>query len=180
MLRLPARRIRGALLSHNLKRSTSSSEAGLLTCGQFKATNDSVAISGVKIYQPFPPAGFLGGDQCGARAAEGVEHDLIAARAIPDGIRHQSHRLDRGMYRELSAGAERVDPGVIPDVGPVPARVAKSEGVGMGCRSGLEHKHQLMLASNVLQFGKYGPELLGRERYRALSHRKVPQGRAVI
>jgi hypothetical protein len=115
----PARRIRGALLSHNLKRSTSSSEAGLLTCGQFKATNDSVAISGVKLYQPCPPAGFLGGDQCCARAAEGVEHDLIAARAIPDGIRHQSHRLDRGMYRELSAGAERVDPGVIPDVGPV-------------------------------------------------------------
>jgi len=59
----PARRIRGTLLSHNLKRFASSFEAGLFTCGLFEATNDSVAISDIKLYQPGPPAGFLGGNK---------------------------------------------------------------------------------------------------------------------
>jgi hypothetical protein len=80
------------------------------------------------------------------------------------------------MYRELfgSAGAEGVNTGVVLDVGPIPTRVAKPEGVGMGCLSGLEHKHQLVLVSierthpaiglvpnaDILQFGEYGVSCL--------------------
>ena len=42
---------------------------------------------------------------------------------------------------------KRVDPGVVPNVSPISAGVAKPETVGMGRCSGLEHKHQLVLAS---------------------------------
>ena len=79
----PARRIRSALLSHNFKGLTSRLMEGAFPCAQLKAANDAVAISGVELYQPCPPAGFLSGNQGRARAAEGIQHDFILGESNP-------------------------------------------------------------------------------------------------
>src|SRR5262249_59680115 len=61
----------------------------------------------------------LGCQEGRSRPTEEVEHDVAATAAVPHRIRDQRDRLDRRMRLELvqTARPERVDPGVMPDVG---------------------------------------------------------------
>ncbi len=53
----------------------------------------------------------LGGDQRGARAGEGVEHDVIPLRAVEDRIGDESDRLDERVHGGI-------DVAVLPSVAP--------------------------------------------------------------
>jgi len=60
----------------------------------------------------------LGRHDRGARAGEGVEHDVTAPRAVLDGVGYEGDRLGGGMRAKLlqAAGAKRVHAGVVPHV----------------------------------------------------------------
>ena len=47
----------------------------------------------------------------------------------------------------LGFAGERVDPGIVPDIAPVPPKAAELDVVAVGTAAGLEDEDQLMLAS---------------------------------
>jgi hypothetical protein len=63
-----------------------------LTGPVLPAANDHVHVLGIEFHQPRPPAGFLGGDQCGAGVAEGIQYRVARSKG-EDGDKGLQGRL---------------------------------------------------------------------------------------
>src|SRR5689334_23260595 len=102
---------------------------GRLSAKGFPAANDDVDIVRIELDTAADPASLLRGDQRGAAAGEGIEHDTAAVRAVLDGVGHQCHRLNGGVHGKFfqPAWPERVDPRILPDVGAIPPLLPEAE-----------------------------------------------------
>ena len=94
-----------------------------------------------------PAAGALGGDQRRARAAEGVEDEPLALRAVENGVGDERDRLHGRVHGEVvvTRGAEGVDAGIGPDVRAVAAVLAELDVVDVRRVARLEDEDQLVL-----------------------------------
>ena len=104
--------------------------------------DDHVAISRIELDAVAAPSGLLGGDQRGAAAGEGVEHDATALRAVENRIGDQLDRLYGGVEREFRIAilAETIDARIRPDIGPIAAVFAELDIVDMRPRAGFMPK----------------------------------------
>src|SRR6516225_11056268 len=80
---------------------------------------------------------------------EDVEYDIIATRTVPHGVRNQRNRFDRRMKLQLvqAVRSERVDPGVVPDVGPRATVAPQLNVVEVRFFANTEDANQLMLTA---------------------------------
>jgi hypothetical protein len=78
-----------------------------------------------------------------------IEHDLSGLGHVADGISDQCHRLDRGMGGKVRHPPlpECVHAGIIPDIGPVAAILAKLDVVGVRSSAFLRNQDQFMLGA---------------------------------
>jgi hypothetical protein len=88
----PARQRRSVARYSYVKRACDS-EPGLLSRELLEALDDLIAINRVELDEIRPPASFLGRNEGCSRSTEGVEHDLTAPSAVPNGVGHESDRL---------------------------------------------------------------------------------------
>lgn len=109
--------------------------------------DDDVAIGRVELNAVTGTSGLFRGDQCGSAAAERVEHDAAAVRAIQDGVGDQRNRLHSGVRSEVlhSILTEAVGARISPDVRPVAPVLAKLDVVDVGGRTVLEDEHAFVL-----------------------------------
>lgn len=110
------------------------------------AGKDAIAVDRIDLAQPRSSPRLLCSDQGGAGTAEEVEHDVIASRDILDGIRDHLHRLDRRMQLQLvhPSRLQRVDPTILPDIGPVATMLAQFERIDVRCGPFLPGKDQFV------------------------------------
>ena len=99
-----------------LEQPTAPGMTGALAGQGLPPADRGVDIGGVQFEPATDPTGSLSGNEGGAAAEEGIEHDLAATGTVPQRIGHQGDGLDRRMQCEKVAfgpgAAERVDPGV--------------------------------------------------------------------
>src|SRR5262249_44659678 len=132
-----------------LKRLPGPSEPGSVSGRCFVSLEDDIAIAGIIFDQPGPAPRLMGGNKGRAGAAKWIKHEIAPAAAVLDCIRDQRDRFDRGMRGQFlqAARPEAVHSGIIPDICPVAAGIAKAKGVQMRRRSDLENKYELVLRS---------------------------------
>jgi hypothetical protein len=84
-----------------------------------------------------------------AGATECVEHDVAAAGAVFDAIRHQRDRFDGRMAFQLvqASGPKGVDAGIVPDVRARTAVAPELDVVEMSCLADTEHSDELVRAT---------------------------------
>src|ERR1700730_4743539 len=106
-----------------------------------------IAIGGVIFDETGSASGLLCSDQCRAGATKWIEHDIAPTAAVLDRIGNKSDRLDGWVQSQFlrSPRSETVHPGVVPDVRPIAASLAKAKSVQVGSRSDLENKDEFML-----------------------------------
>src|SRR5262249_23725042 len=93
------------------------------------APDDCVDIDGIELQPIATPTGALGRDHRRTTAEKAVEHDVAARRAVEHRIADQRHGFYSRMQGEkvafLGFTGKRVDPGVMPDIAAVAAKLAK-------------------------------------------------------
>src|SRR5262249_8241095 len=89
----------------------------------------------------------LGSNEGRPRAEEEVEHEVAATRHVLDRIGNQRAGLNRRMQAQILAAAalERIDGGIVPDVGAIASVLAQLHRVKMRHVTDPEHENQLML-----------------------------------
>src|SRR5207302_11186309 len=106
-----------------LEQPTAPGMTGSLAGQGLPTADRGVDIGGLQFEPATVPPGALGGDQGRAAAEKGIEHDLAAAGAVAQCIRHQGHGLHRRVQSKQIALAarptERIDPGVVPHIAAV-------------------------------------------------------------
>src|SRR5262249_57095255 len=92
---------------------------GILSRKGLPTPDRDVDEAGLDLERVGPPPDTLRCQEGRSGSTEEVEHDVAATAAIPYRIRNQRDRLDRRMRLQLvhAARPERIDPGVMPDVG---------------------------------------------------------------
>src|SRR5262249_38908821 len=98
-----------------------------------------VAVGWIDLKPARPATRPLRCDRDRAAAAERVEHQTAAARAIFDCVRNQGDRLDSWMHGQFfrPSRAHAVDAGIIPDVAAVAPVLPELEVVDVSCGSRL-------------------------------------------
>src|SRR3981081_378543 len=114
-----------------------------------KPTQDGVAIGRVQLDQPRQASGLLRSNQGRSGPAEGIEYDLAASGTVSDRLGDQCPRLDGRMHRQVfpARGSERVDPGIVPNIGAVAPSIPEPKIVGVGGGANFEHQNQPVLAT---------------------------------
>ena len=113
------------------------------------AADDRVDIKRIELQPVATPAGALGGDQRGAAAEKGVEHDLAAGRAVEDRIGNQRDRFDGRVQRQqvalVAASAEGIATRIPPHIAAVAPKAAELDIVAVLVAAMLEDKDELVL-----------------------------------
>src|SRR5258708_30859720 len=93
---------------------------GLQAAHRTQAANGDIAVGRIYLNAVAPAPGLFRRDQSRARADKGVEHNALAMRAIPEGIRHHRHGFYGGMQGQIStAAAKAVHARIGPDISAV-------------------------------------------------------------
>ena len=126
-----------AALVRNFRRSEGHTGLGMngRSTGQLlPSPNRAIDKARLDFDQSCAPSRSLRSDQCGAGAAEWIEDDAVQIGAIPQRVRNQCHRLHSRMQRELPlcAVAQRILPGIVPNVGTIPSEAAEFDVVDVG------------------------------------------------
>src|ERR1019366_8786717 len=114
-------------------------------------TNDRVDIDRVDLEPIAAPARAFGRHDGGSAAQEGIEHNLVPARAIHDRIGHQGNRLHCGMERQqvafIRTSPEGVGAWIIPYIAAMAPILSELYVVPVRAAAMLEHEHQFVLAA---------------------------------
>lgn len=65
------------------------------------APDRDIDVVGINLERGGPPAGAFSSDQHSATSSERVEHEVVAPRAVLDGIRHKCNRFYGRVHGEL-------------------------------------------------------------------------------
>src|SRR5262249_39763759 len=110
------------------------------------ASDRYVDVSRIDVEAAKAPSHPLGSNECRPRAEEEVENEVTATRHVLDRIGHQSAGLDRRMQGQILATAtlERIDGGIVPDVGAIASVLAQLHRVEMRHVTDPEYENQLV------------------------------------
>jgi len=111
------------------------------------SSNCRIDINGIDLHAESASTGHFGSHNRCAAAGEAVEDNAVPLRAILDGISHHGDGLHSRVHAQVCepSRSQRVDTGVVPDVGSVSSELAKFKIVDMWCDAVLEDEDELML-----------------------------------
>jgi hypothetical protein len=124
---------------------------GVTTREGLPAPDCDIDIARIDFESAGLPADPFGREQRRARAAEGVEHDVVAVGAVFDRIGDERDRLHRRVRAQVvhAAGAKRVGAGVFPDIGAGAAVAAEFDSVEVRGTSDAKHANLDNLVAQI-------------------------------
>src|SRR5258708_9191200 len=133
----------------NFLKCLAAGERGGLAGQSLPAPNGDVDISRVDLQWARLAVGSLRRDEDSAATSTRVENNIALFGTVPDCICNQANRLDCRVHLQLvhTARAKRIDPGIIPYIGPVASVLAKLKIIEVRSRSRFPNENQFVFGA---------------------------------